>query len=284
VLAGTLLVSSMPALASAAEDHPWAYSLRPMTLPAMTLAPEAGFNVNHYAFGPAELNQFSWTAGASFGILDDLSVELIPLGFYHQVMSVDFGDFSDSDTDTDYHYMLAGATYRFLDGDVDLGTRFRFAVDSWANIYLNPSFLVRLKTEVVRLDTGVEFAVVIRDQSTVYSNSDVMVGLQGFGQWLNTPRAGIPVELAFQIVDPFYLALNTGLGVGDFTADDAGDTVFMPLGWGAGGTIPYDDDQPMVDIAAGFSFPLFLIGAAEEDLPIEEFWQVGLKATGFIYL
>lgn len=290
------LVALSPALAAAQpvekEDavaaHPQAYSLRPLTLPAMTLAPEVDFSVTHFTVADtASADLYSWGFGASFGIIDDLTVELVPLSFYHQVVSVEtaFGDFSS--TDTDYHYLLAGATYRFLDGGsaggVDLGARLRFAVDSEPNVYINPAFLLRLRHEVVRLDTGLEMMVLVREDDAVYSDSDVMFGLQGFGQWINTPRAGIPVELAFQIVDPFWLGLNTGFGIADFTADDVGDTVFVPLGWGAGGTIPYDDGQPMMDIGAGFGFPLFLIGGADEQ-PLEEYWQLGINATGFIYL
>lgn len=265
------------------QAHPWAYSLRPITLPEMTLAPELGFTYSRFSFDPVVSEVFSWSAGASFGILDDLSVEVVPLTFYHSVASSEAMGITFSDSDTDYNYFLAGATYRFWDGVVDIAARFRFAVDSYASVFFNPGFLVRLRHEVVRLDTGVEFMVLRRDESALVSDSEVFVGLQGFGQFIDTPRAGIPVELAFQIVEPFWVGLNTGIGIADFTADDVGDTVFMPLGWGVGGTVPYDDHQPLMDISGGFGFPLFLVGAAE-DQPVEEFWQIGIKATGFIYL
>jgi len=246
----------------------------------MTLAPHGDFTVTHLGEGGLSADTFVWGFGASMGIIDDLSVEVVPVSIYHAVASVDtpFGTFSADDTD--YHYFMAGATYRFLEGDVDMGARFRFAIDSSPNIYFNPGFLVRLRGEVVRLDTGLEMMLLVHDYGSLVAHDDVVFGFGGFGQHVSTPRAGVPVELALQLADPIYLGLNTGLGIGDIT--EPGDSIFMPLGWGAGATIE-SDGQPVVDIDAGFSFPLFLLGALE-DQPLEELWQLGFKGTGYIDL
>ena len=68
--------------------------------------------------------------------------------------------------------------------------------------------------------------------------------------------------------------------VGDFR--DASRTVFMPLGFFAGGTVP-GAQGPLVDLGASFSFPIFLTGSSRDN-PNSELWFLGLTARGFFYL
>src|SRR5262249_29259180 len=65
----------------------------------------------------------SMEAGASYGILDDLTVEAHPLGFVA------------GDVDTDYTRFELGATYRFFKNEMfDVGARFRMQIDNGANL------------------------------------------------------------------------------------------------------------------------------------------------------
>lgn len=59
------------------------YVERPLTLPEMTLAPEFGASITHLEFsafgGSFAANLINLNAGASFGIIDDLTAYVVPL-------------------------------------------------------------------------------------------------------------------------------------------------------------------------------------------------------------
>jgi hypothetical protein len=243
---------------------PVAYVQRPLTLPEMTLAPEGSFVGTHVDFGAGSLNAFFITAGASFGITDDIMVEAIPL-------SVVFGD-----PEFDYAYFMGGATARFLEGDFEMGGRFRFIITNAADLGFNLGVPMRLHADIVRLDTGVHTFI-----SVPTGGGDPAVGLTDFNKNFFVPDPGIPAKLSVQIIEQFWAGLGTGFGILDF--GEAGDTIFVPLQINAGGTIPTDEGRPLVDIEGGFSFPTFVNSGAPDTI-VTEIWQFGVIGTGYLDL
>jgi len=248
--------------------QPVAYVERPLTLPKMTLSPELDLAITHLDLGGflGTATVFFVELGAAFGITDDFMVEAHPLG-------IEAGD-----VDTDYTRFEVGATYRFLKGPVEIGGRFRFQVDNAGTLVFNPGLPVRIHGgEIVRIDTGVNFSGVVPTKK----DTDSQAALLGIGtDLLLSAEAGIPVNVAFQIVKPVFVGLSTGYGIVAFS--QAGDTSFMPLGFFAGGTVP-GDQGPLLDIGASFGFPYFLLGGSNSN-PNTEIWSIGLTGRGFLYL
>jgi hypothetical protein len=240
------------------EGLPVPYVERPIALPAMTLAPGGRFNLFTVRPG-AGRSEDPWvflSAGARFGIIDELEVELTP---FQSVLAPDF-----------YYGGSAGVTGDFLDGPVELGAKLRVFWHEEGAVF-TPGVPLRLHLEdFVRIDTGVAVSV----------DTDRQVGLVDFSTVPVNVEPGIPARVAFQIADPFWVGAHTGVGIIDFT--EADDTTFVPLGFGLGGTIP-GDGGPLMDIEAGFSFPqLFLTG--DPDAVVPSVWNVGLHAQGYLYL
>jgi len=254
-------------------DLPYAHVDRPMTLPEFYLAPSLGFANLHLESGGFSANSVIIAAGARFGITDDFEVEATPL-------SLRFGDIGNDG----YSHFMAGATYRILKGDVEVGGRLRFALNTSPDVFINPSLPIRIHAgEIVRLDTGVNFSLVLPD------GGDATPALAGIGGIASTSggfffagiEPGVPLNVDFQIVEPFWMGLGTGFGMFDMTE---GESVFVPLGLRAGGTIPGGKGEPLVDIDGGFSFPLFFTNAPRVDNPATEVWQFGVTGTVFLPL
>jgi hypothetical protein len=107
------------------------------------------------------------------------------------------------------------------------------------------------------------------------TSTDTVVGLSSFGTSPITTAPGIPLELTVNPIDELWIGAGTGFGIGDF--GNAGDSIFIPLGLGLGGTIPVDD-RPLVDIGTGFGFPLFISTLPGADTIVSEIWQVNIAA------
>lgn len=261
--AAAVAVATTTAVAGAGEPpagkrQPVPYVERPIALPAMTLAPGGRFNVFTVrpGDGRSEDPWYFLSAGARFGIIDELEVELTP---FQSVLAPDF-----------MYGGSAGITGDFLDGPVEVGARLRVFWHEEGAVF-TPAVPLRFHiADFVRIDTGLAVSV---DHE----------GGTGFVDFTTVPanvEPGIPARVAFQIVDPFWAGLHTGLGIIDVT--EADDTTFVPLGFGLGGTVP-GDDGPILDIEAGFSFPqLFLTG--DPDAVVPSIWNVGLQVQGYIYL
>lgn len=254
-------------------DLPYAHVDRPLTLPEMYLAPSLGFANLHIESGPFSANAIIIAAGARFGITDDFEVEATPL-------TLQFGD-----VDEGYSFFMAGATYRFLKEEFEMAGRLRFAINTNPDLFINPSLPMRLHAgDIVRLDTGVNFTLVLPD------GGDATPALAGIGG-LTSPTGGllgagiepgIPLNVDFQIVREFWAGLGTGFGAADM--GEFGDSIFVPVGFRAGGTIPGGDDEPLVDIDGGFSFPYFIFSNPAVDNPVSEIWQFGVNGTVFLPL
>jgi hypothetical protein len=253
-----------PAVADPGRQ-PIAYAGRTLTLPAKTFSTQLDAALSRAEAGRASLSLFQTELAGSYGVTDDLTVEVRP------------GGFVTGDVDPDYTRFLLGATYRFLDGPVEVGARFRFQVDSNANVGLNPALVVRVHGgNAIRLDTGINFAAVIPTDGAT-----PVAALGGaFTDYLKQAEAGIPLDIAFQVAEPMFVGFSTGYGI--LTFEDAGQSSFMPLGLFAGGTVP-GDDGPVTDIGVSFGFPLFLLGSSGEN-PNTNLWTAGITVRGFLYL
>lgn len=250
-------------------ELPVAFVERPLTLPGVTLAPRVGFSAQHVDLGDGGgLFDLSYTAflleaGLDVGIVDDFMVEVTPL-------SLVFGD-----VETDYGAFRLGAVFRFLDlSAVEMAARFRFFLDSGKNIVLNPGIPMRIHGgDIVRVDTGINVGVFVPDEG------DVFAGFATASPLLLLNSAGIPLDVTFQIADPAFVGASTGFGLATF---EDSDSIFIPLGFRAGGTIP-GDSGPIGDISAAFSFPAFGLPAAEDPV-VTEIWNLSFGAQFFIGL
>jgi hypothetical protein len=246
--------------------QPVAYVERPLTLPAMTLSPQLDAAFSRVDTGRDSAAIMQMEAAGSFGITDDLMVELRPGGFV-------FGD-----VDADYTRFQFGIASRWLDGPVvELGARSRVQVDSNAIVSINPAIVMRIHAgKVVRIDTGLNFAVAMPTD-----RGESVIALAGLPfDYLKPVEAGIPLDVSFQLAEPVFLGFTTGYGV--LTFEGASESSFMPLGIFAGGTVP-GEQGPLADIGASFGLPLFLLGASEGN-PNTELWTAGITVRGFLYL
>jgi hypothetical protein len=254
------------------------YVERPLTLPEMTLAPEFGASVTHLEFsafgGSFAANLINLNAGASFGIIDDLTAYVVPL-----VMTI--GTASGADPDIAYGTFRLGAIYRFLKTEVaDIGAQLEFgATGSIDLIHLTGKLPILLRLgDVVRIDTGVALSGFFPVNGGNAAGG--LAGISSSPSQAGIATAGLPVDVAFQVAEPVFLGINTGLGIADF--EKAGDSLFSPLGAFVGGTVA-SEDKALLDIKGTFSFPYFLIGEDPEP-PLTNIWAVGLDARAYIDL
>lgn len=278
---GAMAVAST---ASADESKlPLRYTDRPLTLPKMTLAPEFGLALDHFEtpfFGASlAVNAVGLNLGAAFGVIDDLTVDITPL-----TMLIGRSDAGNtSQTKVFYGTFRLGATYRFLHTEVaDIGARAEFgATGANDTIHLTGMIPVLLRLgHIVRIDTGFAFSGFFPTKGGKVDGGMGTVGAAVPGVASLGEGAGIPVNVTFQIADPFFAGLDTGFGIASFRGT-VSDNCFMPLGFHAGGTI--GGDKPLADITGSFSFPYFLVGADSKP-PFSNLWQVGLDARAYFQL
>jgi hypothetical protein len=255
---------------------PVPYVERPLTLPEMTLSPHFSGGLTHVEFGGlggGAVNLINLDAGASFGILDDLTVYAQPLTMLIGV--------ADGGSEVWYGTFRLGAIYRFLSTEVvDIGGQFEFgATGASDTIHLTGKLPVLLRfADLVRIDTGLALSGYFSTQGGGAAGGLAQIGTGSTP--LGPNGAGIPVSVSFQLAEPVFLGLDTGFGIADF--EDAGDSMFMPLGAHVGGTIA-SDDRPIVDLVGRFNFPAFLVSGDPEP-PLTEIWQVGLDARAYFDL
>ena len=264
------------------EKFPVPFVERPLTLPKMMLAPQFQIGLTHAELGNFAFNGVGLNVGAAFGVIDDLTVDIVPLTLL--IGRTDAGGFSD--TKAYYGTFRLGATYRFFHADVvDIGGRVEFGATGFDDtIHLTAMIPVLLRFgKIVRIDTGLAISGLFPTKG-----GDANGALGTVGSVVPTvPGAGpgIPIDVTFQIVDPFFVGFDTGFGIASFNDTALGGldkSCFMPLGLHAGATIP-GDKGPIADITGSFSFPLFLLGA-DRNPPTSEVWQLGIDARAYFQL
>jgi hypothetical protein len=263
-------------LAPTKDAYPLAYTSRPLTLPKGMLAPEVSANLAHVdnVFLVGAVNVVGLTAGATYGVIDNLNVYATPL-----TMSI----VTSTRTDPTVYYgtLRLGAVYRFLHTEVaDIGAQIEVGGGATFNtLFATAKLPVLLRLgHIVRIDTGLAFTGLFPTDgrpvdAALSSAADAPLG---YGA-----RAGIPVTVSVQATDHFYLGVDTGFGIGSFRGRDVSHAAYMPLGAFVGGTL--GGTTPIVDITGSFSWPLFLLGGATE-LPISAFWVASLNARFYLQL
>lgn len=229
LLAPALLL--VGARAASAEDYdeqryPVAYADRPLTLPALTLAPDATFDATNLVKDPSaperqfETN-FGIVTGVSFGILDFLEVRAF-LGTLRFAPKVE------------YFEPGAALTLRVLGFD-----SFQMGIRAQA-ILLNQD----PKEEGVRLDGSLPLLFRIGHSARLDITPGAILTLReeqemAFGAYL-------PVSFAFQMVEAVGLGARTSAFIQNF--DDPVANLTIPLGFflniSIGSTRPYIDIDP----------------------------------------
>jgi hypothetical protein len=244
------------------SKYPVLYGKRPLTLPRMMLSPELSFGALNISLGPfGSATLMNLKAGAEFGITDDFQVDAAPLAFL-------FGDASG------YGLATVGATYRFVRSDsFEVGARALLGFTDSPDLVFTVGAPMRahLVEGKLRLDTGAYLSVIAPN------GGDAQVGLAQIERSVFSPAPGIPLVANFSILEQLYAGLNTGFGIFDFA--NAGDSVFVPLGFQAGYTIT-SQAKPVVDVGASFGFPL-MFGS---DGVVTELWTLGLAGKGYFEL
>lgn len=240
---------------------------RDLVVAPMTLAPELDARLIRV---PGGSMLYSQSAGARFGVVEDLEVRATPLSFYA-------GDASG------YGAFLLDATYRFLRTDVaEIGVTGGLYIASGdvGGIGLQAGLPVRLHLGgVFRLDTGLYFAGefaegAMRNASFRLARIDMAPAF--------IPDPMLPVEATLQINDMFFAGLDTGIGFA--YSQDFGQTTFIPLGARLGVTIAAEE-RPFLDITTGFRFPMLITPGSRGDAVQSGLWEIDIaKVTAYIDL
>lgn len=238
----------------AGDPLPIAQSQRPLVLPHMVLSPYLGVGISHFIDTGVSLG-----VGASLGLADIAEVEVSP---FQSALAPNF----------EYGAVLAG-TVRLLDDQMlELGARLK-TVFTTDGVGISPGMPVRLHaTDMIRVDTGVYVGIVV--DNPLNAAGDTTVGLSSIGTSPLALQPGIPLEVTVSPIDEVWVGAGTGFGIFDF--GNAGDSVFVPLGLNAGGTIPVDG-KPLADLGVGFGFPLF-INTGTPDAVFTDLWALNFTA------
>ncbi|MEM6786072.1 MAG: hypothetical protein AAF715_01030 [Myxococcota bacterium] len=269
--AATVLVvgAACPDLVDAAEYDtlPEAEAARPLVAPAMTFRGDLHIPIQRVDFGIGggrTVVGFPFL-GAGFSPTNWVQIDAAVLPI---IISPD-AEFSGPEF---------AATFAFLgnDADIEVGGRIGFQIPGTTEFYsINLGVPVRfhLADDVVRLDTG--FSMSVWGSS---SGGDANFGLLQsrtlpFHSVRVMAEPSIPVDVTVSIVESFFVRGYTGFGV--ITVEES-DSVFFPLGFGAGGSIPVEDGF-LIDVRGDLGFPILF---TPEEV-VGDTFRIGL--TGSVY-
>lgn len=269
VASGALAFVGLTGTAAAVElgaDDDIRYVQRDLVLPEFTLTPFLDMRIVHSEGDIGSATLFSMSGGAKFVPLENLEVSFNPASFYA-------GDGSG------YGAVKLGGTYQFLRKDaIEMGVSAYLPLGQTGGIDfigIGAGLPVRVHGgDFFRLDTGLYFAGFF-DSS--YGNNAQFTFSEVDDTWWPNADPAIPLEFSFQIIDELYAGADTGFGF--LAASNAGDTIFVPLGFRFGGTIPLDG-RPFVDLNTGFRWPAFL-GTIGDDASQPGFIEVQIVRAEF---
>lgn len=289
----SFVLCSLPLLlgvspAARADEDPGALRLpvpeaqRPVTLPKLVLAPEAGFDVdrqgNAGVFG-------NLTLSARFGITDDLTLDAVvaPL----QLWVPRGGGFGYGETTEDRGPSL-GLTYRFVRGPVEVAASLAgrlFTVSGLSGSAIMGSLPIRIHaTESLRLDATPTVNVWIAQQTP--STPPTTIGITPVGAPPSTAtsasavRLQLPLDAIYNVTRAFDLGVTTGLTVYD--ASDARNTTGIPLGALMGFAMA-GSQGPVLDVDPYFSLPYLLMPGRTQPTNSGQY-VIGVDLTGYLYL
>jgi hypothetical protein len=255
-------------------SQPIPYAARGLTLPALTLAPQVSGTLDKLSTttaaatfsqvpNPKTLN-VSLAVGASMGIVENIEIGAVALPL--QVLpSVSYGDPS------------VHGTFRFVKGAFELAG------------YINTIFITHqgavsdVTLPVLNQSAGVLFNPGLLSRIHLGGRGKLDIGATvpiQLGSAVHDVGLNIPVELAFNLADFFYLGADTGFGIANVKSP--GLNSYVPLGLLAGFTIS-GDDKPVVDLGALFRWPQFANPGKDQTFDTTDF-QVGVSASVYIYL
>jgi hypothetical protein len=254
-----------------AGTQPQAYAARPLTLPALTLSPQVSGTLDKlstttaamiYTQSPKTLN-VSLALGASMGIVENIEIGavVVPLQVLPDVV---YGDPS------------VHGTFRFVKGGFELAG------------YINTTFITHqgvapdVTLPVLNEGAGVLFQPGLLSRIHLGSRGKLDIGATvpiQLGSAVHDVGLNIPVELAFNLADFFYVGADTGFGITNVKSP--GLDSYVPLGLIAGFSIG-SDDKPVVDIGALFRWPQFANPGKGQTIDTTDF-QVGVSAAAYIY-
>lgn len=249
------------AAAQNSGEYPLRLTGRPQVIPARTIRADGTFGVTRLSFCSTTVagricasgTGTSLNLGGAFGITNDLEVgaTIAPLQLTEEFR---------------YNDPSLYARYQFFhNGPLQVG------VELAASIPVRSESVFQLRaglpvwynfTETVQLRTGLFYSVLLTDP-------DVTHGLQ------------VPLVFNANFTDQVHGALITGVNL---PFKDTGDTLSMPLGLEAGFVLANINNRPMVDLAANFVFPSFLVPGSSGDKVFTELWQIGVTGRFYIFM
>ena len=253
---------------------------RPLTLPSLVLAPEAGFQVDERpsegAFGELDVS-------AGFGITDDLAVHALvaPL----QLWAPGGGGLHYGETNRNFG-PGAGVTFRFVRGPVEIAADLSghvFTIPDLSGGSVTPSVLVRVHaTEMVRLDVAPAVTLQFATQTTAPTASfgSGIAAVPASSSSANAVRVEVPVSLLGNLTRSFDVGITTGLTIYDTT--DVRNSTGIPAGVLVGYAVP-GPHGPVLDVDPFFDFP-YLVMPGRAAVTNTGQYQVGLTVRGYLYL
>ena len=256
--------------------YPVAFTARPLTLPAMTLRGDLGFQVIHIDFGgpTSPTNATAFGAGVAFGIVDDFEVGLgaspiaPTLPAATQALSVrGLSGTLSPESSRGFNQPQLYGRYRFFSSDtVEVGAELGliFPVDG-ADFALNVAVPARFRFgDNFALDAGLGFFTSFTEDAM--GDAD--------------PSFGLTLNLAPRFaMEMFYVGLDTGF----FMSLQDTEITFIPLIFEVGAT--FGIGQAMVlDVFAHGELPYFIAPGSDGDKAITEIWTIGFGARVYIGL
>ena len=270
-----------PSTDGASLRFPVPEAQRPLTLPSLVLAPEAGFQVDRR---PDEGTFGELDVSASFGVTHDLAVHALvaPL----QLWAPGGGGLRYGETNRNFG-PGAGVTLGFVRGPVEIAADLSgrvFTVADLSGGSVTPSVLVRVHaTEMLRLDVAPAVTLQFATQTTAPP-------VVSFGSGVATPpppsssanavRVEVPVTLLGNLTPSFDVGVTTGLTIYD--TSDVRSSTGIPAGLLFGYAVP-GPHGPVLDVDPFFDFP-YLVMPGRAAVTNTGQYQVGLTVRGYLYL
>lgn len=267
------------------KRQPKAYSMRSLTVPRGTLAPDFGLSIS--GIGQGTPTTFL-TSGIHIGIVDQFEMEA----------TIHSHRLSNNPSDVIGGGWLVlpsiGMTGGYTGHVFEIGGRLRYftGVDTGLNAAGPGGLLLGVPTAIHlgtwgRIDTG---AFVTFDFDGDLQNARNLGGgfASGMAVGLYDQQAspfyldsGIPLKFIFNPSEDVWLGVHHGFAIYDF--DFATETLALPLG-GEIGITASDDYNPIADLLFRVDFPQFFAPGNDNDLVNEDWYQVGIFFRWFHHL
>jgi hypothetical protein len=188
-----------------------------------------------------------------------------------------------------------GATYRFLKGNFEAGAALDWIYQTPSNNNGNAGMVI-LPSVPLHVHFGKAARLDITPTLPISTAGVYVPPAVALGGGKTTVGLDVPVQLAFQIVDPLRLGLTSGFDM-TFNPDSTnfppppatplrfGDTFFIPLGFQVGVTVP-GPNGPILDMTPFFEWPsLFVPGVRSGTSAVQAgVWLTGVNFTTYFYL